>query len=77
MSNNLENPKHKKEFINGYGEKMTMILCVDNNMFIHHNDCNDDFEKASIFMLKYILDDKEKKALNDFFTECENILKNE
>ncbi len=75
MSNNLETPKHKKEFVNTHGEKMTMIMSVDNNIWIHHNDCNDDFESASIFLLKYILDTDEKKALNEFMTECENKLK--
>ncbi len=55
----FKNPLNKKEFVNQYGETMTMVMSSDANMWIHHNDCNEDFEKLSIFTTNFILNAEE------------------
>jgi hypothetical protein len=71
----FKNPLNKKEFVNQYGETMTMVMSSDANMWIHHNDCNEDFEKLSIFTTNFILNAEELLAITEFVKECVTILK--
>ncbi len=71
----FKNPLNRKEFVNQYGETMTMVMSADASMWVHHNDCNEDFEKLSIFTINFILNAEELVAITEFVKECENILK--
>lgn len=70
----FKNPINRKEFVNQYGETMTMVMSANATIWIHHSDCNDDFEKLIIFSLKYILNSEEQNAINEFVKECGNII---
>lgn len=69
----FKDPINKKEFTNGYGEKMTMVVDRNCIMWIHHEDCNKDFEKATQF--NYILNKEEVDAIQSFAEESEKIVK--
>lgn len=68
--------------VNEFGEKMTLRLDNDNEIWFHHEDCNDDYEKLNdlwvtykikgktINGMKYVLDKMEKSVLNDFIDGC-------
>ncbi len=71
----FKNPINRKEFVNQYGETMVMVMSANATIWVHHNDCNEDFEKLIIFSLKFILNEEEKIAITEFVKECENILK--
>jgi lipopolysaccharide biosynthesis protein len=68
----FKNPIHKKEFTNKFYEKMTMVMTRNSTIWIHHEDCNEDFEKLGE-TFNYILDSDEVNAINDFIDECETI----
>ncbi len=70
----FNNPINKKEFINEFGETMILVMSNNAEIWVHHNDCNNDYEKLNIFMLKYVLNSNEQKIIFDFIKECENIL---
>ena len=70
----FKNPINRKEFVNQYGETMTMVMSANATIWVHHSDCNDDFEKLIIFGLKYILNSEEQNAINEFVKECGNII---
>ena len=70
----FKNPIHKKEYTNEFGEKMTMVVDRNCVMWIHHEDCNKDFERATQF--NYILNKGEVDAIQDFAEESEKIVKN-
>ena len=70
----FKNPINRKEFVNQYGETMTMVMSANATIWIHHTDCNEDFEKLSIFGIEFILNTEEQNAITEFVKECENIL---
>ena len=70
----FENPRNIKEFVNQFGETMTMVMSDNSTLWIYHNDCNKDFEKLDKFYLKYVLDKEEQIAIIEFVEECEIIL---
>jgi hypothetical protein len=63
---NIDSVKLKAEFVNEYGERMTMIVDSDSKIWVHHTDCNEDFEMLETFGHTYILNQSEFKALNSF-----------
>lgn len=63
---NVEGVKLKAEFVNEYGERMTMIVDADNKTWVHHTDCNEDFELLETFGHTYILTTSERRILNSF-----------
>ena len=63
---NVEGVKLKAEFVNEYGERMTMIVDSDNKTWVHHTDCNEDFELLETFGHTYILTTSEMRILNSF-----------
>jgi hypothetical protein len=63
---NLEGVKLKAEFVNEYGERMTMVVDSDNKTWVHHTDCNEDFELLEKFGTTYILTTSEMRILNSF-----------
>ena len=70
----FKNPIHRKEFVNQYGETMNMVMSANSTIWIHHDDCNEDFENINIFGLKFILNVEEQNAITNFAKECEVIL---
>jgi|APCry1669188970_1035186.scaffolds.fasta_scaffold150281_2 hypothetical protein len=70
----FKNPINRKEFVNQYGETMVMVMSANATIWVQHNDCNEDFEKLTIFSLKFILNAEELIAITGFVKECENIL---
>jgi hypothetical protein len=71
----FKNPIHREEFVNQYGETMNMVMSANSTIWIHHNDCNEDFENINTFGLKFILNVEEQNAITNFAKECENIKK--
>jgi hypothetical protein len=69
----FNNPIHQKEYTNEHGEKMTMIVDRNCVMWIHHEDCNKDFERATKF--NYILNKGEVNAIQEFAEEAEKKVK--
>lgn len=69
----FKNPLNKKEFTNRYGEKMTMVASANGSIWIHHEDCNEDFEKIG-GAFNYILNDEEKTAIETFVKETQEIV---
>ena len=65
-------PLHRKEFVNKFGEKMTMVMTKNTTIWIHHEDCNKDFEKFDEDF-DYIMDKDERDAISTFIDECEEI----
>ena len=63
---NVEGVKLRAEFVNEYGERMTMIVDADNKTWVHHTDCNKDFELLETFGHTYILNHSEIRILNSF-----------
>jgi hypothetical protein len=63
---NVEGVKLRAEFVNEYGERMTMIVDSDNKIWVHHTDCNEDFELLETFGNTYILNHSEIRILNSF-----------
>lgn len=60
-------PLLKEEFVNEHGEKITLVQCsTDTSIWVHHTDCNEDFEEMKIFLLKYHLSLEERKMLLEF-----------
>ena len=70
----FKNPINRKEFVNQYGETMNLVMSASGIIWVHHNDCNEDYEKLNIFMLKYILNKEEQEVIMDFITECSKII---
>jgi len=70
----FKNPINRKEFVNQYGETMVMVMSANATIWVHHNDCNEDFEKFNIFALNFILNAEEQIAIAGFVKECENII---
>ena len=70
---NFIDPINRKEFVNEFGETMTLVMSSDLTVWIHHNDCNDDFETADIFCSEYILNSLEQRAIIEFIFESHNI----
>jgi hypothetical protein len=48
-------PIATKEVINQYGETMNLVMSASGIIWVHHNDCNEDYEKLNIYIVKYIL----------------------
>ena len=71
----FKNPIHRKEFTNKFGEKMTMVMSANCSVWIHHEDCNKDFEKVGEGF-NYILDRDEMNAITEFMAECDVLVKN-
>ena len=71
----FKNPLNRKEFVNQYGETMVMVMSANATIWVHHDDCNEDFENLTLFIVKYILNVEEQKAITEFMKECTNILK--
>jgi hypothetical protein len=69
---NFKNAIHKKTFENGFGEVMTMVMTDKGSIWIHHEDCNEDFEKFDE-NFKYVLDKDEREALISFVDEAHNV----
>jgi hypothetical protein len=60
-------PFLKEEFVNEHGEKINLVWCsIDKLFYVHHTDCNDDFDELNIFILKYTLSLEEKEILFKF-----------
>jgi hypothetical protein len=70
----FKNPLNRKEFVNQYGETMVMVMSANATIWVHHDDCNEDFENLTLFIVKYILNVEEKKAITEFIKECTNII---
>jgi hypothetical protein len=68
----FKRPIITKEFTNKFGEKMTMVMTHKLNLWIHHEDCNNDFEKMDDF--NYILNGEEIDAISSFIDECHDFL---
>lgn len=71
----FKNPINRKEFTNKFGEKMTMVMSANCSVWIHHEDCNKDFEKLGE-KFNYVLDKDEIDAITQFIAESQNIIKN-
>jgi hypothetical protein len=56
--------KFKSEYRNDFGETMKMVVDSDDKIWIHHDDCNADYEELKNF--KYILNDSEITVLGGF-----------
>lgn len=67
-------PINTKEFVNQHGETMKLLMSASGCIWIYHNDCNEDYERINIFMLKYILNQEEQKVVMDFIDECNKII---
>jgi hypothetical protein len=64
-------PFKKEEFVNEHGEKITLVWCsTDGLLYVHHTDCNDDFENLQFFLKKYNLSSEEKKIVENFLYKC-------
>ena len=72
----FKNPLSRKEFVNQYGETMVMVMSANTTIWVHHDDCNEDFENLNLFIVKYILNVEEQKAITEFMKECKNIIDN-
>lgn len=70
----FKNPIHRTEFVNQYGETMSIVMSANSSVWIHHDDCNEDFENISTFSLNFILNVEEQNAITTFIKECEVIL---
>ena len=70
----FKNPLNRKEFVNQYGETMVMVMSANSSIWVHHDDCNEDFENLNLFIVKYILNVEEQKAITEFMKECTNII---
>ena len=66
---NFKNAIHKKTFENGFGEVMTMVMTDKGSVWIHHEDCNEDFEEFGK-TFNYTLDKDERDAIMDFVNEA-------
>ena len=67
-------PIATKEVVNQYGEIMNLVMSASGIIWVHHNDCNEDYEKLHIFIVKYILNAEEKNAIDGFIKECTKII---
>ena len=56
--------KLKTEFINDFGETMKLVVDSDDHIWVHHDDCNEDYEELKNF--KYILNDSEIAVITGF-----------
>ena len=67
-------PIKTKEFVNQYGETMNLVMSASGIIWVHHNDCNKDYEKLNIFIVKYIINAEEQNAIAGFIKECYKII---
>ena len=65
---------NRKEFINEFGEKMILVMSEDLSIWVHHNDCNKDFETLDYFSSNYIINREETLVIINFIQECTNIV---
>ena len=65
--------KFKSEYRNDFGETMKMVVDSDNSIWVHHDDCNADYEELKNF--KYILNDSEIIVLSTFIDTARLIYK--
>jgi hypothetical protein len=64
-------PFKKEEFVNEHGEKITLVWCsTDGLLYVHHTDCNDDFEEIPFFLKKYNISSEEKEKIYNFCFKC-------
>lgn len=81
------NVRKEVSLVNQFGEKMTLRLDTDNEIWFHHEDCNTEFEKIKdlegiyhvppkpIVSFKYILNKMEQMVINQFILECADDIK--
>jgi hypothetical protein len=60
----FDNPVLKTEFINEFGEKMTLVMGNDAELWFHHEDCNKDFEPLK--KAHYVLSREEQDVVSLF-----------
>ncbi len=76
------NVRREVSLINKFGEKMTLALDVDNQIWFKHDDCNDEYENMKNLCVtyelggktfegfKYIVNPMEEVVINQFIAEC-------
>lgn len=64
-------PIKKEEFVNEHGDKINLVWSsTDFLIWVHHTDCNDDFEEFQSFLKKYIISSEEKEKIYNFCFKC-------
>ena len=66
MKKTFETATFKLEFVNRFGETLKMFVDDNQNILVHHNDCNNDFEDFKYFGVNYILNDEESAVIMGF-----------
>ena len=51
----FDNPILENRYVNTFGETLRMVMDDDYEIYIHHNDCTDDFIKIMDF--NFIIND--------------------
>ena len=56
--------KIKTEFVNDFGETMKLVVDSDDQIWVHHDDCNNDYVELDNF--KYVLNSSEIVVITCF-----------
>ena len=60
----FEDPILETKYVNVFGETIHMVMDEDNEVYIHHNDCTEDFIKVKDF--GFIIHEAEKMVIVNF-----------
>jgi len=70
----FENPRLRVEYVNVYGETMTLVLDREENTWIHHNDGMEDFRlleiKTNNIVSDFIVSNEEGAVIVGFDLMC-------
>jgi len=69
----FENPILESKYVNEFGETIHMVMARDCEVYIHHDDCSNDFVKAKDF--NFILSENEKIVIIHFIETSSRLIK--
>jgi hypothetical protein len=67
----FSNVRLKTEFVNDFGETMKLVVDSNNRIWVHHNDCNNDYQELKNF--EYILNGSEIAVMLGFVEAARQI----
>ena len=69
----FDNPILENRYVNTFGETLRMVMDDDYEIYIHHNDCTDDFIKIMDF--NFIINETEKITILNFIETSTKLVK--